>query len=151
MAYAMNFPLPRSIDIAWIWNVSNSVSPHGFAPRPNVMLVQHALNSVMAQLSLADEHGREITNYLSRDGYIGPKTLELIKAFQRSVRSRHFYVKADGIVDRSSPDGWTSDSNAQYTIVYLNRDHRNIHGKMMDEKDFPELLRANVQMNGVIG
>ena len=150
MAYAMNFA-PRALGIAWIWNVSNSVSAHGFPPRPDVMLVQHALNTVMAQLSLADEHGREITNYLERDGYIGPKTLELIKAFQRNLRSRRLLVKADGVVDPSSRDGWTSDNNAQYTIVYLNREHRNIHGRMMNENDFPELLRANVRMNGVVG
>jgi peptidoglycan hydrolase-like protein with peptidoglycan-binding domain len=150
MAYAMNFS-PRALEIAWIWNVSNSVSPHALAPRPDVMLVQHALNTVMAQLSLADEHGQLITGYLKRDGYIGPKTLEMIKAFQRNLRSRHLLVKADGVVDPSSRDGWTSDSNAQYTIVYLNREHRNIHGKMMDDDDFPELLRANVRMNGVVG
>jgi peptidoglycan hydrolase-like protein with peptidoglycan-binding domain len=150
MAYAMNFT-PRSLGIAWIWNVSNSVSPHAFAPRPDVMLVQHALNTVMAQLSLTDESGRVITNYLERDGYIGPKTLELIKAFQRNLRSRHLLVKTDGVVDPSSRDGWTSDGNAQYTIVYLNREHRNIHGKMMDDADFPPLLRANVRMNPVVG
>jgi hypothetical protein len=150
MAYAMNLS-PRALEIAWIWNVSNSVSPHALAPRPDVMLVQHALNTVMAQLSLADEHGQLITGYLKRDGYIGPKTLEMIKAFQRNLRSRHLLVKADGVVDPSSRDGWTGDSNAQYTIVYLNREHRNIHGKMMDDDDFPELLRANVRMNGVVG
>jgi hypothetical protein len=104
----------------------------------------------MAQLSLADEHGREITNYLARDGYIGPNTLELIKAFQRNLRSRHLLVKADGVVDPSSRDGGTSDGNAQHTIVYLNREHRNIHGSMMDENDFPELSRANVCMNPVV-
>jgi peptidoglycan hydrolase-like protein with peptidoglycan-binding domain len=136
-----------SQDLAWIWNVSGPVSSRVYSQRPDVMLVQHAINTLMAPLHLKDDRGADITSYLTRDGYIGPKTNAAIAAYQRSLRSRGFLVKADGSVDPASRSGWTSDGNAQFTIVYLNRDHRNIHGKMMEEKDFPELLQNNLIAN----
>jgi hypothetical protein len=134
-------------DLAWIWNVSGPVSPRVYSQRADVMLVQHALNTLMAPLHLKDDRGVQITSYLNRDGYIGPKTNAAITAYQRSLRSRGFLVKADGTVDPASRSGWTGDGNAQFTIVYLNREHRNIYGKMMEEKDFPELLRNNLTAN----
>lgn len=147
MAYAMNFAIPSPVGIAWIWNVSGPVSPHAYSQRPDVMLVQHAINCVMAPLSLRDDNGNLITSQLRRDGYFGPKTLALIQSYQRSLQSRGKFVKADGSVDPSSPSGWTNDGNAQYTIVYLNREHRDIYQVMMNERDFPELLQANLRMN----
>ena len=139
-----------SIDLAWIWNVSQSVTPRAYSLRPDVMLVQHAINTVMAQLKLRDEHGDLITAYLVRDGYLGPKTNAAILAYQRSLRDRGFLVKTDGTVDPSSRQGWTPDGNAQYTIVYLNRNHVEIHGKMMEEKDFPQLLQADLVAHGQV-
>ena len=50
----------------------------------------------------------------------------------------------------SSRQGWTPDGNAQYTIVYLNRNHVEIHGKMMEEKDFPDLLQADLVAHGQV-
>jgi hypothetical protein len=146
---AQYFELERgSIDLAWIWNVSGSVTPRAYSRRPDVMLVQHAINSVMAPLQLRTEHGELITSYLVRDGYMGPKTNAAILAYQRSLKSRGFFVKADGAVEPSSSSGWTSDGGAQYTIVYLNRDHVRFNGKMMEESDFPELLRADLLAHG---
>jgi peptidoglycan hydrolase-like protein with peptidoglycan-binding domain len=133
--------------LAWIWNVSGPVSPRAYSRRPDVMLVQHALNTLLSPLGLKDDTGAPITSYLKRDGYIGPKTNEAIAAYQRNLRSRGLLVKADGSVDPASRSGWTDDGNAQFTIVYLNREHRNIYGKMMEEKDFPELLQADIRMN----
>jgi hypothetical protein len=101
----------------------------------------------MAPLHLKDDRGVQITSYLNRDGYIGPKTNAAIAAYQRSLRSRGFLVKPDGSIDPASRSGWTGDGNAQFTIVYMNREHRNVYGKMMEEKDFPELLRSNLIAN----
>ena len=134
-------------DLAWIWNVSGTVSPRAFSQRPDVMLVQHALNTLLAPLQLKDDHGAEITRYLKRDGYIGPRTNEAIAAYQRSLRTRGHFVKADNSIDPASRSGWTGDGGAQFTIVYLNRDHRDIYHKMMDDSDFPELLRNNLLAN----
>jgi peptidoglycan hydrolase-like protein with peptidoglycan-binding domain len=68
----------------------------------DVMLVQHALNTLMAPLHLKDDRGVEITSYLKRDGYIGPKTNAAIAAYQRSLRSRGFLVNADSSIDRAA-------------------------------------------------
>jgi hypothetical protein len=146
MAYYMEMDQPGQ-DLAWIWNVSGTVSPRAYSQRPDVMLVQHALNTLLAPLHLKNDQGVEITSYLKRDGYIGPKTNAAIAAYQRSLRSRGFLVKADNSIDPASRSGWTGDGNAQFTIVYLNRDHRNTYGKMMDDSDFPELLRNNLLAN----
>jgi hypothetical protein len=146
---AQYFELQRdSVDLAWIWNVSAPVTPRAYSGRADVMLVQHALNTVMVPLHLRDEHGKPITSYLTRDGYIGPKTSTAILAYQRELKSRGFFIRTDGTVDPASRSGWTQDGNAQFTIVYLNRDHVRLHGKMMEEKDFPELLRADLLAHG---
>jgi len=146
---AQYFEMERdSIDMAWIWNVNGTVSPRAYSRRPDVMLVQHALNTVMAPLELTDSKGKRITSYLVRDGYMGHHTNEAIMAYQKSLKARGFYVKADGVVDPASRSGWTRDGNAQFTIVYLNRDHRRFNGgKMMEEKDFPSLLQAELLVN----
>jgi hypothetical protein len=145
MAYYMEMER-GSIDLAWIWNIGATVSRNVYSQRPDVMLVQHVLNTVMAPLGLTNQKG-EIITYLRRDGYIGPKTIDAITAYQRSLASRGLLIKPNGSVDPSSRSGWTRDSSAQYTIVYLNREHVKVHGKMMEEKDFPALLQANIQAN----
>ena len=96
MAYYMEFD-GQSPGLAWIWNISGPVSPRAYSRRPDVMLVQHALNTLMSPLGLKDDKGSPITSYLKRDGYMGPKTNE--------------------------------------------------YGKMMEEKDFPELLQADLRVN----
>jgi peptidoglycan hydrolase-like protein with peptidoglycan-binding domain len=138
----------EGLDLAWIWNVSAAVSPRAYSHRPDVMLVQHAINTLLAPLHLKDERGTVITAYLVRDGYLGPKTNTAIAAYQRNLKGRGLLVKADGSVEPSSRDGWVRDGSAQYTIVYLNRDHVKVHGKMMDEADFPALLRTDLLVHG---
>lgn len=145
MAYLLEMER-GSIDLAWIWNVSGTVSRRVYSQRPDVMLVQHALNTVMVQLGLTNDKGETI-GYLKRDGYIGPKTIDAITAYQRSLAARGFLVKPNGSVDPASRSGWTADGAAQYTIVYLNREHVKFQGKMMEEKDFPTLLQGNILAN----
>jgi hypothetical protein len=145
--YAMDIEIPSDVGAKWIWNVSRPVSPHAFSQRPDGMLVQHAINCLMAPLGLTDESGNPITSQLHRDGYLGPKTLALIQSYQRNLKSRGKFMIADGSVDPAPPSGWTKDGNPQYTIIYLNREYRDIYKVMMEEKDFPELLQANLRMN----
>jgi hypothetical protein len=144
---AQYFELAEPIVVAWIWNVSGAVSPFQYSRRPDVMLVQHAINCLMGHCDLLDDHGQRITSYLARDGYMGPKTNAAIGAFQRYMRSQGCLVKVDGVVNPSSRSGWTEDGHAQYTIVYLNREYQKLNGTMMREEDFPELLRADLQAN----
>jgi peptidoglycan hydrolase-like protein with peptidoglycan-binding domain len=105
----------------------------------------------MAPLNLTRDDGSPLTRYLVREGYYGPLTAEALRAFQRWLIDQHKLVKADGRIDPSSASGWTNDGNAQFTIVYLNRQHRDVYGKMMDESDFPEPLKSDVKANKMVG
>lgn len=140
MAHEM--ALGNETDLKWIFNVTYPVGPNGVNRWDDVMLVQHALNVVMAPFELKDARGRPITSYLKRDGLFGPRTAEAILAYQTQARQvRKRMITVDGSVDPANHTGWTTHAQVQYTIVYLNRDHRDLRGRMMDEADFPEPLR----------
>jgi hypothetical protein len=140
-------PLGNETDIVWLFNVSYSVGPGCPNCRDDVLLVQHAINCVMAPLHLKNPKGELIVSYLHRDGIFGPRTAEAILAYQQSVKERGRYITVDGRVDSTPKSGWTRHGDAQYTIVYLNRDNRDINGKMMDEKDFPAELQRAIKRN----
>src|SRR5579863_8293544 len=149
MAFVHN--MPDGVGIAWIFDVSFAVGPNCRNDRADVQLVQHAINTLLARMRITKDDGSPITSYLVRDGRFGPLTAEAIRGFQRAIQGDRKYIKADGRVDPSSPSGWTRDGSAQFTIVYLNRSHRDAYGVMMDEKDFPEPLKSNVKSNPTVG
>jgi len=135
------------VGIKWLFNVSYAVGPKCENRRDDVMLVQHAINTLLPHLDLKKPDGKTITSYLVRDGYFGRNTREAIDAYQSNLKTRHRLVIADGIVEPSSKNGWTTSGNAQYTIVYLNKDHRDFHGQMMQEEQFPALLKSAIERN----
>jgi hypothetical protein len=135
------------VGIKWLFNVSYPVGPKCENRRDDVMLVQHAINTLLPHLDLKKPDGKTITSYLVRDGYFGRNTREAIVAYQENLKARHKHVVRDGIVDPSSRSGWTTTGAAQYTIVYLNRDHRDFHGTMMQEEQFPDLLKSAIMNN----
>lgn len=141
--------LPSGVGIRWIFDVQFSVGPGDSNRCDDVQLVQHALNTLLAHLGLQRPNGSMIT-YLKRDGIFGPKTKEAILTYQKSVLASKRYITADGHVGPSSATGWTKSGSAQYSIVYLNRDHRDLYGKMMDENDFPEPLKMNVKSQKMV-
>lgn len=145
MAKIMN--LGNDTDIVWLYNVSYPVGPDCLNHRDDVMLIQHAINCIMVQLQLRKPDGSPITSYLHRDGLWGPRTAEAILAYQQNVKSRGRFIKPDGRVDPSPTSGWTRHGDAQYTIVYLNRDNRDITGKMMQVEDFPKELQLALHRN----
>jgi hypothetical protein len=139
-----------SIDLAWIFNVNRNVGLNLMSRKPDVMLVQHALNTVMAKLDLKEKSGKTI-HYLTRNGICDQAAADAIAAYQRNLVERGRFVKTDGFVSPSSRSGWTKNGDAQFTIVYLNRDHLQIQGKMMEEKDFPLELQADIKANAHLG
>jgi len=139
-----------SIDLAWIFNVNRNVGLNLSSRKPDVMLVQHALNTVMVKLDLKDKSGKTI-HYLTRNGICDQATADAIAAYQKNLVERGRFVKADGFVSPSSRTGWNTHGDAQFTIVYLNRDHLQIQGKMMEEKDFPLELQADIKANAHLG
>jgi hypothetical protein len=149
MAFIRN--MPEGVGIRWIFDLSFAVGPNCRNHRADVQLVQHAINTLLASLKITRDDGSQIMDYLKRDGLYGPRTAEAIRGFQRAMRQDKRFIKTDGRIDPSSASGWTGDDQAQYTIVYLNRIHRDAYGKMMDEADFPEPLKSDVKTNRTIG
>lgn len=140
--------LGNETDIKWIFNVSTSVGPNGYNRGDDVMLVQHLLNTLLANLDIRNPKGVRITSYLTRDGLFGRLTKEAILGYQRNAQGRGLQLTADGMVSSANATGWTKN-NVQYTIVHMNRDHLRIFGKMADEGDFPKLLRQAIGAAGV--
>jgi hypothetical protein len=149
MAFVHN--MPEGVGIRWIYDISFAVGPSCRNHGADVQLVQHAINTLLLPMTICKDDGTPIIGYLKRDGLYGPRTAEAIRGFQRAVQRDRRYIKADGRVDPSSPSGWTTDGTAQYTVVYLNRSHRDAYGVMMDEADFPEPLKSNVKSNRMVG
>ncbi|HVN00535.1 MAG TPA: hypothetical protein VMT68_09995 [Caulobacteraceae bacterium] len=149
MAFIHN--MPDGVGVAWIFDLSFPVGSNCRNHRADVQLVQHAINTLLAPMHLCKDDGSPITIYLKRDGIYGPRTAEAIRGFQRALVNDGRLVKADGRVDPSSSTGWTNDGGAQYTIVYLNRKHRDVYGVMMNEDDFPEPLQTDVKTNRMVG
>jgi hypothetical protein len=139
--------LGQGTDLAWLMNLSYPVGPGCINHRDDVQLVQIAINRILAYFVINDTQGNRITSYLQLDGLFGPHTHNAILGYQNNVKSRGFYIVPDGRVDPAPVSGWTPSGNAQYTIVYLNRDNRNVYGKMMLEEDFPPDLRRALKRN----
>jgi hypothetical protein len=137
-----------AVGLAWIWNLSHAVGPGCANAKGDVMLVQHALNTITVHFGLTDAKGKPLMGRIVREGKFNDETAEAILAYQRNLKEvRKRYVHVDGRIDPSNREGWTSRTNDQYTIVYLNRDHRDVHGKMMDETHFPSFLQAELKAN----
>ena len=133
-----------SVGLAWMWNLDGAIGPNCSNVWDDVLLFQCLFNGVAPSLDkLVDPRTkRPWVGYLVRDGIFGGNTKAAITAFQGSVTARGKYVKADGRLDPSSADGW--NPTGQYTIVYLNRDYRDIQGRMLLEEDCPPRLRAKL-------
>ncbi|GLS45060.1 peptidoglycan-binding domain-containing protein [Methylobacterium brachythecii] len=133
-----------SVGIRWIYDVEFAVGPGCPNRSDDVQLVQHALNTLSAHYTLKNPNGT-LVGYLKRDGIFGTKTKNAIAAYQGVKKAKPVFISTDGQVSPSSATGWTAKGDAQYTIVYLNRDHRDLYGKMMEEADFPEPLKTSIK------
>lgn len=142
--------LGNEVDLRWIHNVSYAVGPGCSNSSDDVMMIQHLLNKVMPSLDIVAPNGKPITAYLKRDGIFGPKTHAAIAGYQNNLRSRGKVASADGRIHPSNKSGWNAHGN-QYTIVHLNRDHRNIYGRLADDAEFPPPVIAALKRNPVEG
>ncbi|HEY2015475.1 MAG TPA: hypothetical protein VGH38_18345 [Bryobacteraceae bacterium] len=134
--------------------------------RADVQLVQAHINELIVHLGLQDLRkgkpgplGLEYPplKQLEEDGWWGPETAAAVHSYQSSASFRHGCAR-DGRVDpayplldqlKGDPTGYGYMSayfNIQKrTIFLLNADHLKFKGRMMDETEFPQILRADLK------
>ena len=159
--------LPHAaIKPVWIWDITYEVGPGQTNYRPDVQLVQALINEVSTRLGLVDF--RKGTpgplgliypplKQLNEDGWWGPETAAAVDSYQENALRRGGGVR-DGRVDPVHPllarlKGDPVGPNyimgvagiQRRTMFRLNADHVMLKGRMMDESEFPALLRADLK------
>lgn len=152
MARITNLPLFGTP--VWIHDVSHPVSWKWFQYRDDVMLVQYALNKVMAKDKILDFKGKATMGPmgpeyppvapLKVDGIYGPKSHAAVLNYQIGSRS----VLADGDVDPvyKYKAGLTGDpvgaknmmimtTYSRFTMYKLNSDILRLYGSMMQDEE----------------
>lgn len=153
--------MPRGITPVWIHDVSHPVSWKWFQYRDDVMLVQYALNRVMAKEKILDFRGKSTPGPLGPeyqpiaplkvDGIYGPKSHAAVLNYQIGSRT----VLADGDVDPvykymaglgGDPIGAKSmmimTTYSRLTMYKLNSDILRLYGSMMSDDELPPEVQA---------
>lgn len=153
--------MPRGIMPVWIHDVSHPVSWKWFQYRDDVMLVQYALNRVMAKEKILDFRGKSTPGPLGPeyqpiaplkvDGIYGPKSHAAVLNYQIGSRT----VLADGDVDPvykymaglgGDPIGAKSmmimTTYSRLTMYKLNSDILRLYGSMMSDDELPPEVQA---------
>jgi len=153
--------MPRGVLPMWIHDVSHPVSWKWFQYRDDVMLVQYALNKVMAKEKILDFKGKSTPGPmgpeypavapLKVDGIYGPKTHAAVLNYQICG----YTVQADGDVDPVykyvaglagdpiSPRNLTiMTTYSRFTMFKLNTDILRLYGKLMDDEELPQEVLA---------
>lgn len=153
--------MPRGVLPMWIHDVSHPVSWKWFQYRDDVMLLQYALNKVMAKEKILDFKGKSTPGpmgpeypavaTLKVDGIYGPKTHGAVLNYQICS----YTVQADGDVDPvyKYMAGLTGDpisprnmtimtTYSRFTMFKLNTDILRLYGKLMDDDELPQEVQA---------
>jgi len=159
--------MPRGIMPVWIHDVSHPVSWKWFQYRDDVMLVQYALNKVMAKEKILDFRGKSTPGPLGPeyqpiapldvDGIYGPKSHAAVLNYQIGTRT----VLADGDVDPvykymaglgGDPIGPKSmmimTTYSRLTMFKLNTDILRLYGSLMSDDELPSEVQAVLMKAG---
>lgn len=154
--------MPRGILPMWIHDVTHPVSWKWLQYRDDVLLVQYALNKIMAKDKIFDFKGTSkpgplgpeypAVAPLKLDGIYGPKTHG---AILNNYQIGSSTMKADGDVDPVykyvaglrgdpiSPRNLTIISTySRFTMFKLNTDILRLYGKLMDDGELPQEVQA---------
>lgn len=156
--------MPTGMFPVWIHDVSHPVGFKWFQYRDDVLLVQYALNKLIAKGKIRDLNGKPtpgplIAEYpplapLKVDGIFGRKTHAAVVIYQKGGS-----VLADGEIDpvyeqiaklKGDPisprymTAWTSLQ--RFTMVRLNKDILDSYGKMMDDNELPKEVQASLRI-----
>ena len=152
--------MPTGFHPIWIYDVSHSVGYKWFQYRDDVLLVQYALNKVIAKGKIRDLNGKPTQGPLGPeypplaplkvDGIYGSKTHAAVVTYQRGGS-----VLADGEVDpvyeeiaklKGDPVSarylTAFTSLPKFTMVRLNKDILELYGSMMDDDELPKEVQA---------
>ncbi len=110
-----------------VYNVSFPVGTKMPNARDDVMLVQTLMKLANYTRFTPALGPVERSDNITVDGYFGPQTQRMIKAFEQELRLRHKLFVADGIVELATKDGFTK-SDVLYKIIHLNRAVLNASG-----------------------
>lgn len=153
--------MPRGVLPMWIHDVSHPVSWKWFQYRDDVMLVQYALNKVMAKNSIPDLKAKPAPGPLGPeypplaplkvDGIYGPKSHEAVLNYQRSrsamladgdVDPLYKYI-AGMIPDPVSPRNLMILTNySRFTIFKLNEEILRLYGTLLHDEELPQEVQA---------
>ncbi|TBW37008.1 hypothetical protein EYW49_12720 [Siculibacillus lacustris] len=159
MARVTNMPKDIGHPPVWIWDVSEAVGPGRPNRRPDVGLVQVALNQMIRPKNLRDtrlpfnaapddplnarHHGFPLLDFLEVDGWFGKDTAYAIGAYQAATN----YCVNDGVVSpvfpmlaREGTPGWIADLTRR-TMYQLNYEILQNYKVMLRENLFPPFLR----------
>jgi hypothetical protein len=146
----------------WIWDLTDRVGWGLRNLRPDVQLVQFAINKLIPKLGLIDRR-KMLQNFgpgmqtfaplapLKPDGFMGTETANAINSYVSTLGSRDQAIDpVYPLLDRmhGDPTGGAFLTAfmkiGQRTMFRLNLDHLRGYGTMMDEMQFPPVLRANI-------
>lgn len=159
--------MPRGIMPVWIHDVTHPVSWKWFQYRDDVMLVQYALNKVMAKEQILDFKGKYTIGPMGReyppvaplvvDGIYGPKSHGAVLNYQIGSRT----VLADGDVDPvykymaglgGDPIGAKNmmimTTYSRFTMFKLNTDILRLYGTLMHDEELPQEVQAALRKSG---
>ncbi|HMJ09435.1 MAG TPA: hypothetical protein VK468_10545 [Pyrinomonadaceae bacterium] len=111
-------------DLPTIYNLNFPVGPNGPNNFDDVLLVQTLMKMANFTRFTPALGPVERSSKIKVDGFFGPQTSRLIKAFEIDRRSAGLLLVADGIFEASTPDGFTG-KGFLFKIIHLNRAAKN--------------------------
>ncbi len=111
-------------DLPTIYNLSFPVGPSGPNNFVDVLLVQTLMKMANFVRSTPSLGPVESSTTIKIDGFFGPQTARMIKAFEADRKSAGLLLVADGILEPSSRDGFTG-KGVLFKIIHLNRKAKN--------------------------
>jgi len=159
--------MPLGFHPVWIYDVSHPVGYKWFQYRDDVLLLQYALNKIIAKGKIHDLNAKPSPGPigpeypalapLKVDGIFGPKTHTAVVTYQRGGS-----VLADGEVDpvyeeiaklKGDPVSarylTAYTSIPKFTMVRLNKDIVDLYGSMMDDQELPKEVQAALRVQPV--
>lgn len=156
--------MPTGFFPVWIHDVSHPVGYKWFQYRDDVLLLQYALNQIIAKEKIADLKSKPTIGPvgpeypgiapLKVDGIFGPKTHSALVSYQRGR-----CVLADGEVDPVygqigklkgdpiSPRYLMAYTSLQgFTMYRLNKHILELYGSMMHDEDLPKEVQAALRV-----